>query len=204
MTRWLFTWHFSPVPDSTPADREPARTDAQAAARFLRFLNRSLSAVHGDAIWKLTSPPQGGVPSAVTVPTVVPLRRRSSEDRIYLRSTLQVHYQDDPRHQGERKVSTENYAHTVGRSADLKPGMYSWEWSAAEPTYPHVHVGRSDPAFHGLGKLHIPTGRVFFEHVLLFLVNEHDVQPARDDWLEVLGDSLHRVLKYSTWGGGLT
>ncbi len=150
----------------------------------------------------IVSSQQGQSPTAVTVPAVVPLRRRSTEEKLYLRSTLAVTYQDHPIFGGERKLTTEYYAHTLSASPTLKPSMYSWEWNAAEPTYPHVHVARSEPSAKGLGKLHIPTGRVFYESVLMFLIHDHDVQPAREDWAEVLGDSLHRVMKYSTWGGG--
>jgi hypothetical protein len=81
---------------------------------------------------------------------------------LFLRSSLKFDYGDDARHPGERKVNTNLYAHTVGTAERLKPQLYSWEWAAAEPTYPHIHIRRADPGYHGLGKLHIPTERVFF------------------------------------------
>lgn len=188
------------MPSSSGADRESARSDPEAKRRFLRFLNRSLSAVNSTAQWVVVR--EGDLLVARTVPAVVDLRCRSSDNRLYLRSTLQFTYEDDPRFPGERKVSTKDYAHTVASSPELSPQLYSWEWSASEPQYPHVHVRRGDADFKGLGKLHIPTGRVFFEHVLLFLIAEHDVQHVRDDWESALGESLGRVRKYSTWGGG--
>lgn len=140
--------------------------------------------------------------SAVTVPSPTLRLQTTSGDPIYLRSTLGFVYVDDERHDGERKVSTKEYAHTVGESETLKPQLYSWEWSESEPRYPHLHVRRANPEFHGLGNFHIPTGRVYFEAVLLFLIQEHDVVTRRDDWLEVLSDSFRRVSTYSTWGGG--
>lgn len=190
------------MPASKPADREPARTDPEAKARFLRVLGNSLSAVSTTAIWRV-APLTGslGAFNTITVPDVVPLRRRSGE-RIYLRSTIQYEYRDHPRYPGERKVSTLFYAHTVGQAEALKPQLYSWEWNYADERYPHLHVRRADPAYHGLGKLHIPTGRVYFEDVLRFLVEEHDVAPACDDWSDKIGDSRRRVATYSTWGGG--
>lgn len=140
--------------------------------------------------------------SAVTVPTPVLALRTVDGGALFLRSTLGFDYEDDTRHPGERKVSTKEYAHTVGTSDSLKPQLYSWEWSESEPRYPHVHVRRSDPAFHGLGEHHIPTGRVYFESVLYFLIQEHGVVTHRDDWRDVLGESFRRVSKYSSWGGG--
>jgi hypothetical protein len=136
----------------------------------------------------------------VTNPPAVPLK--TDGVRIFLRSTIQFTYVVDPRHDGERKVSTHEYAHTVGGEETLKPQMYSWEWASAEPTYPHLHLRRSDPAFAGLGKLHIPTGRVFYEDVIRFLMKEHGVVPDRDDWEAVLNESFGRVSTHATWGGG--
>lgn len=201
MTRWWSTSPSSRVPTSTPADREPARTDDQAKKRFLRVLSKSLSAVAKEPIWRIAPLEDGGF-SAFTVPPVVPLKT-SDGNRVFLRSTINFGYVDHPKYEGERKVSTNFYAHTVGTTEELKPQLYSWEWNSANPTCPHVHVRRADPGYAGLGKLHIPTGRVFFEHVLLFVIEEHDVTPSRDDWHDVLGESLHRVSTYSTWGGGL-
>lgn len=127
--------------------------------------------------------------------------RTSDRSRLFLRSTILFKYIDNLQFPGERKVSTVEYAHTVSSDESLKPQLYSWEWAPQDPGYPHVHVRRSDPDYHGLGRLHIPTGRVFFEHVLLFLINDHDVVPVVDDWQDKLGDSLRKVSTFSTWGG---
>lgn len=184
--------------NSAPADRIPARTDAEAKTRFLRFLNLSLTTLSSEAIWVVS--PSGELRAAVTVPPI--LRLRTSDSSLYLRSTIQFTCEDDDLHPGERKVSTHHYAHTLGPSETFDTQLYSWEWAAADPTYPHVHLRRSDPEFHGLGKLHIPTGRVFFEDVARFLIEEHGVQPARDDWHEVLLDTHRRVSRHARWGAG--
>jgi len=188
------------VSNYTPADREPARTDAQAKGRLLGVLNRSLSTVSREAVWFIT-PRGAGVFAAFTNPTSIPLR--TAAPTLYLRSTLEYSYVDDMRFESpERKASTHYYAHTVGESDALKPQLYSWEWASAEPIYPHLHLRRADPEFHGLGKLHIPTGRVFYEDVLRFLIQEHGVEPAREDWDEVLRTSFRRVSSFASWGGG--
>jgi hypothetical protein len=120
---------------------------------------------------------------------------------IYLRSSIEGECTDDPNHDGERKVTTHRYAHTVGETADLSRQLFSWEWVSTEPTYPHLHLKRSDPLFKGLGKLHIPTGRAFFEDVVRFLIQGHDVKPSRDDWDPVLKECLGQVASNATWGG---
>ena len=183
------------------ADRDSARTDAQAKERLLRVLNRSLSTVCTGPIW-LVSPVPGSSDehSAITNPPAIHLKAGNSS--LFLRSTLRFTYVDNERFRGERKVSTCHYAHTVGESEFLKPQLYSWEWASSEPRYPHLHIRRSDPAFHGLGKLHIPTGRVFYEDVLRFLIAEHGVEVARADWQDVLDESFRRVSTFASWGGG--
>ena len=181
-------------------DRDPARSDAEAKARFLGVLNRSLSAVCRNSVW-IVSPLAGGQFNAFTSPKPAIRLRVPDGPDLYLRSTIRFQYVADDRFtRGERKVSTDLYAHTVGTSDSLKPQLYSWEWSTAQA--PHLHVRRGDPDYGGLGKLHLPTGRVFFEDVLRFLVTEHGVPPARDDWQDVLGEGLRKVSMFATWGGG--
>jgi hypothetical protein len=50
-----------------------------------------------------------------------------------------------------------------------------------------------------LSKLHIPTGRVSFEEVVRFLVEELRVVPIRADWREIVADSEVRFREYRTW-----
>jgi hypothetical protein len=159
----------------------------------------SLSTVHRDAVW-IVVPGKDAPWAAVTQPPVV--RLQAERDPLYLRSTIQFTYDDDVRFPGERKVVTSHYAHTVGESDDLRHQLYSWEWAANEPRYPHLHLRRSNPTFEGLGKLHIPTGRVFYEEVLLFLVQDHGVRPVRDDWRDVMAETHRRVVTFASWGGG--
>jgi len=135
----------------------------------------------------------------MTNPPVI--RLRQIDGFAYLRSSLQYRYADDDRFPGERKVSTHDYAHTLGETPSLKPGLYSWEWAAREPRYPHVHVRRGHRDFAGLGKIHIPTGRVFFEDVVRFLIEEHEVEPVREDWRTILDECAHLVGSWATWGG---
>lgn len=178
-----------------PADREQARTDSDAKHRFLSVLNKSLSTV-SSAIWVVGTTDSSL--TAFTTPPAVKLRCRSGS-ALFLRSTIRFEYVADNRFSPvERKVSTKYYAHTVGTSDCLSPQLYSWEWSTTET--PHLHVHRGDPEFRGLGKLHIPTGRVYFEDVLRFLLAEHEVVPKRSDWEEVIARNLRRVSGFATWG----
>lgn len=190
------------MPDPTPVKREPTKTDRDAKARYLRVLQLSLTTVSATAIWQVLPTPK--VPSgwaAFTVPDLVPIPRSdvAGETRrpLWLQATQVFTYVDDERYPGERKVRTADYAYTVSNEDHRE--LYSWQWhpSVGDWTLPHVHVHRDLDG--GTGKLHIPTGRVAFEHVLLFLRRDHGMELARDDADAILEDCLDRFMRYRTW-----
>lgn len=195
------------MPDPGPADRIQARSDAAARDRYLRFLQKSLRAVHSTAIWLVVPVPRTpGAFSTVTVPDVLPLKTSApsdkvSTDRLYLRATQRFTYGDHPMYAGDRKVFTEEYIYTLANDEDLADELYSWQWHPAAFPEPHVHVMRGQSGAAGLGKLHIPTGRVAFEQVLKFAILDHGVVPAmdRDQAIAVLDESLRRFQAFRTW-----
>jgi hypothetical protein len=65
--------------------------------------------------------------------------------------------------------------------------------------YPHVQF-KSLSAPVDLRKSHIPTGRVSFEAVVRFLVDELDVAPIReDDWRTMLNQNEQLFERQRTW-----
>ena len=189
------------MPDPVPADRVPAKTNTEARERYRRFLQKSLSVVDAHAIWLSQAVPgKTDLWTMRTEPSIVGLRKRTSEDRLYLRATQRFTYDHHPAYPGERKVVTLDYAYTLSDSSDQRPELYSWQWTegVAEP---HVHVGRGDPQLGSLGKRHIPTGRVAFEQVLKFAIEEHDVETAvpMAEATETLEDCLRRFVVFRSW-----
>lgn len=84
------------------------------------------------------------------------------------------------------------YTYQAGDNLD-EPGLvfsYQYDRSSSSP-YPrcHLHV-HATPADYPSGKpfprLHLPTRRITLEQVVWHLIQEHGVQPRRDDWHEVL------------------
>ena len=153
---------YLPADPSTRLDRRRGKGPAN-----FWFSGRPVSRVCDQAIW-LVTPVGGETDTALTNLPVVRLRRSHCSSRgpavdpsVHCIGMICAGL-------GERKVSTQHYArHTVGGRGDgLKPQLYSWEWRSL-PTHipPSADLRRSDPQFHGLGKLHIPTGRVFYEDV---------------------------------------
>jgi hypothetical protein len=64
--------------------------------------------------------------------------------------------------------------------------VFAWHWHPTrtpQKPYPHLHV-RSEHRLLGLAlkNLHMPTGRVSFEEVVRFLIDELRVVPTRTDW----------------------
>jgi hypothetical protein len=184
---------------TTTADRLPARTDAKAKARFLHFLNQTVQVVCREAQWLAT--PEAGGWSAFTVPHRALALKTDDSHRLYLQSMITFEYGDHPNYPGERKVNTLEYSHIVGEDENVERQLFSWEWDPTGWPYPHVHVDRGQAAAKGFGKLHVPTGRVFLEQVVAFLVRDLGVVPQRDDWEELLGANVRRVSRFATWGG---
>lgn len=94
----------------------------------------------------------------------------------------------------DRRTRTEGYLYTLSPSASLAEEVASWHWHPSENTpRPHIHVGGEHK------RLHLPTGRVTFEAVVRFTIEELDVVPERDDWSTVLEEqeSLHH--QYRGW-----
>jgi hypothetical protein len=190
------------VSSSRPADRITARNDNDAKRRFLRFLQESLTAVHSTAQWFVAPVPGGqGLQVAETRPNALPLRC-GDRGRLYLWSTIQYEYVDHPNRQRERKVKTRYYTHTLTTDEAATNEQLSWQWHPLTngPRYPHLHVHGHELLGKSLHKLHLPTGRVFLEDVLTFLIEDVGVKPARDDWQDVLERNLRLVNAHGTWG----
>lgn len=125
---------------------------------------------------------------------------RTDAAPLFLRATQEFHFADHAKFPGERKVATDAYAYTLSESADLAPELLAWHWqpeAGHEP--PHMHIGRGHPRLGELGRLHVPSGRVAFEQVLVFALDEMAVVPAHADARRTLGDTLRRFTTYRTW-----
>jgi hypothetical protein len=170
----------------------------------LGFLNQTVQTVHRNAQWLvLPAGTSGNTWIAETRPNALSLNCGVAE-HLYLWSTIQFEYTDhpDPDRKGERKVKTRYYSHTVTRDDMSSDEVFSWQWHplADGPTYPHLHVHGGELLGTSLHKLHVPTGRVFLEDVISFLIKDVGVVPATEDWQEVLERNLELVNAHGTWG----
>jgi hypothetical protein len=139
---------------------------------------------------------------AVTAPSPVSLHQKDG-GTLYLQAMQRFTFVDHPDFKGERKVSTQEYAYTLSPHDDLRVGLFCWEWNPNSEVWPdpHAHVLRGDPEARGLGKLHLPTGRVALEDVLKFCIVHQGVETIgnHDDAMAGLEDSLRRFRGFATW-----
>lgn len=190
---------------SRAADDEPARNDNEAKKRFLKYLRASLQTVYRHAHWLVVPVPTNqGLHVAQTEPNLIPMRCTSG-GKLYLWTTVQFTFVDDPRRPGCRKVGTRHYSHSIYLDSDAHREVLSWQWHPIEggPTYPHLHVHGGNLGGRSMHKYHLPTGRVFLEDVLLFLLNDELVEPVDPNARSILEANRDRLHRYGTWGTGM-
>ena len=136
--------------------------------------------------------------------------RRIEGPPLHLFASQRYQIIPDPRagFEGEYKARTLEYIYEVRVEPDAisesdRIDLMGWHWhplTTPDRLDPHMHVRAPYPALgKTLGKLHIPTGRVAFEEVVVFLITELGVLPARADWEKVVEETLARFRTYRTW-----
>lgn len=153
----------------------------------------SLQCLSGDAEWAMPAEKKLDVQFGMVI-RGAPLRLRASgpdgEDHFLhlVASQLLTPYFDDRGR--EYRCRTDKYTYSV--FDDQQNEVASWHWHPETYRSPHVHVREARG-------LHIPTGRVTFESVVRFLIEDLGVQEARQDWDSVLNDQEDRHLTWRTW-----
>jgi hypothetical protein len=100
------------------------------------------------------------------------------------------------------KAHTTGYAHSIGTVPDPDDALLEWHWHPAlGPGYAHAHVNIRNEVLGNVGKLHLPTSRVYFEQIVAFLIAGLEVEPIDPNWRTVIKDVLDRVTAASTWRG---
>ena len=133
------------------------------------------------------------------------LQRSHGPPRLSLSPSQLFKIVPDERYQGEYKAQTLAYIYAVYVEAESLEDaeVVAWHWhplTTPARIQPHLHV-HADHRLSGLSlsKLHIPTGRVSFEQVVRFLVDDFQVVPQRHDWRDVIAESEERFRAFRTW-----
>jgi hypothetical protein len=136
----------------------------------------------------------------------ITLNRRRGLSALLFGAAQRFEIVEDDRFEGEWKVATKAYAYVVSIRSRRLPRpqeLMEWHWHplrTPQRPEPHLHV-RSQHRLLGLDlpTLHIPTGRVSFEEVVRFLIEEMRVVPTREDWQAVIADTERRFREFRTW-----
>lgn len=182
--------------------RVPARSKSAAHKRYVRFLQLSLSCVSRSAHLVTSPRPTGedGELALTTKPERIRLTRPDAEP-VFLTAIQNFHFVPDQRYEGEWKVQTDAYIYHVFMGDEDADQLFAWHWHPEVRPGCHLHVGPRVGRSRSLYRLHVPTGRVAFEEVLRFLIDEFNVRRARQDWESILSDSQTRFEAFRTWPG---
>jgi hypothetical protein len=184
-----------------------AKTEPDAVERHRRNLQRSLGLIAKAGSWYPSKTARGGEEWVM----------RTSPDNIELRTVhgsvlfltaaqnfvVRFHHRlvlDAGLITGY-KAHTTGYAYSVGIVPDPDQALLEWHWHPPDPGYTHAHVHVRDETLGNVGKLHLPTARVFFEQVVGFLIVGLEVEATVEDWRSPLADVIGSVKRAATWRG---
>lgn len=193
-----------------PADQaSAARTNVAARDRFLTYLNSSLNVVDDTCFW-LFKPGEDDTEKTAFLSCAPLAVALPSDQFVYLSATISFVFVDHPDRPKQKKVSTTRTVHSYAMDKAMNDEIVAWHWNidtSGNIPRGHIHVGRKadtenvPEGFH-LPKLHIPTGRISFEEVLLFGICELGVQPEgdRDEAIAQLQQNLEVFERYRSSG----
>lgn len=177
---------------------ENARTHREALDRHLGVLQDSLSCV-SQAVW-IPGRPVLGPEDQVAIGIDQPLKLQSKHGSqwIVLRASQVFHFELRRHFPRDWKVATDGYIYEVAESSG--PPLFGWHYHPDSRPDCHFHVYSSVGPLN-LHHAHLPTARVAFEEVLIFLLQDLEMAARRDDWPERLASNLGRHVRHRTWAG---
>ena len=174
----------------------PGRNADEAFRSFLGPLERSLRCLTLTERFVARRP---GIRTVVTFPSGVPIGLSNGHVKsdFYFVMSLETVPHDDR----QFRMSTRHYIYEVH---EVSPEMgrqqiVRWHWhpeSRSRVKTPHLHLPAGAPYSQSV---HVPTGRITFEDVVRFLIEELGVRPAHDDWSDVLNEQRDLHVAHRTW-----
>lgn len=192
----------------------PTNKVAEANKQFSSSIGKALNTLTLEH-WKvLNHPVQGETTRLYALPSLT-LKNTADEKVLILSAFIVTQIVDSP-DSTKKRLNSREYIYQLSSTSDYKP-LYEFHWhpekidrETLEPKeikpgenqpfpFPHVHVRLNDDRFDNLKKKHIPSGRVAFEDVLLFLFNDCSVKPNRPDWSTVLTETRETFRNVMSW-----
>ena len=166
-----------------------ARSRNQAVRRYKRGLQKALTCLTGTDIWITPADTTGSEEFLLTVAGGEPVMLSCGNHDLFFDASQRFSVYHDGR---EFRVRTLGYIYTMSSSETLETEVVSWHWHPRTRSRPHIHVG-------GLALGHVPTGRVTFEAVARYAIEDLGATPGRDDWEDVLMETEARHAKFRSW-----
>ena len=103
---------------------------------------------------------------------------------------------------GPFRVSTATYLYSLEDEDGREVVAYHWQPDGRSPiTWPHLHLGAAcEIGNRWVADAHLPTGRVAIEQVLRLAIEDLGAEPLRDDWRDVLEETLDAHRQWRSWG----
>lgn len=121
---------------------------------------------------------------------------------LFFSGLMQFEFEVDTRegHDGGWKIGTRKYSFSLKAGPDDSDEFMSWHWDRSETNWPepHAHAVVERRGIQAFDRLHIPTGRVFFEEVLIFAIKEFHAK-CDETALDQLADMARRTRRWATW-----
>lgn len=173
------------------------RTPAKAFREFRESVQEAIACFAHTGVTGTTQQP--GEIGILTVNRGKPLSLDATDRQIEIACSIKYTIRRASSGQsGSWRVSTVSYVHSV--SLDGKSAV-DFHWHPDDGSnvwYPHIH-----PYFLGSGRdqggMHIPSGRVLVEDVLIF-AHERGAIPLKDEWEGIVSRIKKRVAQEATWG----
>jgi hypothetical protein len=177
----------------------PGNTPGEAVSAFLDPIKLALGSIGSPHIQYRDHPPIGKL-QAATLNNSEPYRLASDlHGHLFIEMTLQYYVIEDEGQMGPYRCTSAGYA--LGLADDQHKEMVSYHWhpnSESPEIKPHFHVGEG--YMRQQGRLHVPAPRVTVEQFIETLVDSFGVQPASDDWREMLAYTRGVHEEWRTWG----
>jgi hypothetical protein len=166
-------------------------------------MQRSLHCI-SPAIWIPGKPPLGGESEMALTTSEFPVALQDIHGQpLYLFASQAFHFERRPQLRTDWKVASDEYIYNVRSAADRDPAsqMIEWHWHPQVRPECHAHVNGPLPGGFHLSGAHLPTGRVSFEQVLIFLLDELEIVSRQPEWRETLTSNHALHAAYRTWEG---
>lgn len=162
-------------------------------------MNVALAYVTRSAIWRAARPKFGDTWVLYLTEEPVPLICEPARS-LFFTGTLAFEIVPEDREAlgSGWKVKVTKYVYSLRAGREDEDELFAWDWNSDGWPDPHVHVQAEHAELPGLGRMHIPTNRVFFEDVLLFATTELGAT-CRPGGQEALMESRRRTRKWATW-----